>query len=106
GCICNAASNFVPADTIPPPLTSKQPGDWTPYHSQLEFETTEFLYKKVQMSAGDIDKLMHLWGLDHRDLYSTIDKTPIGDVAWQSLSMKYGVDADPAGDLTPWMDTT
>ncbi|KAG1737731.1 hypothetical protein EDB19DRAFT_1895740 [Suillus lakei] len=97
-------------DTIPPPLTSKQPGDWTPYH--------KFLYKKVQMSAGDIDKLMHLWGLglvrhgdappfaDHWDLYSTIDATPIGDVAWQSFSMKYGADADPASDLTPWMDTT
>ncbi|KAG1724132.1 hypothetical protein EDB19DRAFT_1897950 [Suillus lakei] len=70
------------------------------------FETVEFLYKKVQMSAGDINKLMHLWGLDHWDLYSTIDETPIGDVAWQSFSMKYGVDADPASDLTPWMDTT
>ncbi|KAG2143115.1 hypothetical protein BD769DRAFT_1625697 [Suillus cothurnatus] len=109
GRICDAASNFVPADTTPPPLTSQQPGDWTPY---------QFLYKKVQMSAGDIDKLMHLWGLglarhgdappfaDHRDLYSTIDETPIGDVAWQSFSMKYGADADPASDLIPWMDTT
>ncbi|KAG0701316.1 hypothetical protein DFH29DRAFT_982785 [Suillus ampliporus] len=74
GRICDAASNFVPMDTIPPPLTLKQPGDWTPYH--------------------------------HRDLYSTIDETPIGDVAWQSFSMKYGADADPASDLTPWMDAT
>ncbi|KAG1884360.1 hypothetical protein F4604DRAFT_1574713 [Suillus subluteus] len=118
GRICDAASNFVPADTIPPPLTSKQPGDWTPYRSRLEFETAEFLYKKVQMSAGDVDKLMHLWGLglarhgdappfaDHRDLYSTIDETPIGDVAWQSFSMKYGADADSPSDLTPWMDAT
>ncbi|KAG2089812.1 hypothetical protein BD769DRAFT_1395925 [Suillus cothurnatus] len=47
GRICDAASNFVPADTIPPPLTSQQPGDWTPYHSRLEFETAEFLYKKM-----------------------------------------------------------
>ncbi|KAG1819102.1 uncharacterized protein BJ212DRAFT_1446229 [Suillus subaureus] len=110
GRICDAASNFVPTDTIPPPLTLKQPGDWMPYH--------KFLYKKVQMSAGDIDKLMHLWGLglaqhgdtppfaDHRDLYSTIDEMPIGDVTWQSFLMKYGADADPASDLTLWMDTT
>ncbi|KAG2158764.1 uncharacterized protein EDB93DRAFT_1237974 [Suillus bovinus] len=116
--ICDAASNFIPADTIPPPLTSKQPGDWMPYHSRLEFETAEFLYKKVQMSAGDINKLMYLWGLglarhgdappfaDHWDLYLTIDETPIGDVPWQSFSMKYGADADPASDLTPWMDAT
>ncbi|KAG2110723.1 hypothetical protein BD769DRAFT_1630318 [Suillus cothurnatus] len=63
GHICDAASNFIPVDTIPPPLTLQQPGDWTPYRSQLEFETMEFLYKKVQMSTGDINKLMHLWGL-------------------------------------------
>ncbi|KAG1721588.1 uncharacterized protein EDB91DRAFT_1240294 [Suillus paluster] len=94
------------------------PGDWTPYCSQMKFETVEFLYKKVQMSAGDIDKLMHLWGLglarhgdtppfaDHWDLYLTIDETPIGDVVWQSFSMKYGADVDPATNITPWMDTT
>ncbi|KAG1855266.1 hypothetical protein F4604DRAFT_1883246 [Suillus subluteus] len=118
GHICDAAGNFVPADTVPPPLTSRQLGDWMPYHSLQEFETAEFLYRKVQISAGDIDKLMHLWGLsltqhgdappfaDHLDLYSTIDKTPVGDVPWQSFSMKYSADVDPVSNPTPWMDAT
>ncbi|KAG2084606.1 uncharacterized protein F5147DRAFT_748792 [Suillus discolor] len=118
GHICDAAGNFLPPDTEPPSLTSRQPGDWTPYHNRMEFKTAKFLYKKVQMSASDIDKLMHLWGLgltrhgdappfvDHRDLYSTIDKTPIGDVPWQSFSMKYSADDDPNSSLTPWMDAT
>ncbi|KAG2052553.1 hypothetical protein BDR06DRAFT_983099 [Suillus hirtellus] len=93
----------------PPSLTSRQPNDWTPYHNQMEFET---------MSAGDINKLMHLWGLglthhgdappfvDHWDLYSTIDKTPIGDIPWQSFLMKYSADDDPNSNLTLWMDMT
>ncbi|KAG1906586.1 uncharacterized protein F5891DRAFT_1125454 [Suillus fuscotomentosus] len=71
---------------------------------------------KVQISAGDIDKLMHLWGLgltchgdappfaDHWDLYSTINETPIGDIPWQSFSMKYSSDDDLNSSLTPWMD--
>jgi hypothetical protein len=59
----DAAGNFLPLDTAPPPLTSRQPNDWSPYHNWMEFEMAKFLYKKVQMSVGDIDKLMHLWGL-------------------------------------------
>ncbi|KAG2153703.1 uncharacterized protein EDB93DRAFT_1248604 [Suillus bovinus] len=112
------AGNFIPADTIPPPSTSKQSDDWTPYHSQMEFKTANFLYNKVQMSAGNIDKLMHLWGLsltqhkdappfaDHQDLYLTIDKTLIGDVTWQSFSMQYTADVDPTSNPTPWMNAT
>ncbi|KAG2344783.1 hypothetical protein BDR05DRAFT_855483, partial [Suillus weaverae] len=93
--------DFIHPDAPPPPYTSRAPNDWTPYHNQLEFETAEFLYTKVQMSGGDIDKLMHLWGgtlakhddtppfADRRDLYLTIDNTPVGDVPWKSFSMKY-----------------
>jgi len=66
--------------------------------------------------------MMHLWGTtlaahgdsppfaDHRDLYSTIDHTPVGDVAWESFSLKYNHDADShsnhgvESDHAPWMD--
>jgi len=70
------------------------------------------------MSAGDINKLMHLWGLsltshgdtppfaDHRDLYATIDETPIGDVRWQSFSMKYNSDVDSESDHAQWMNAS
>ncbi|KAG1838509.1 hypothetical protein C8R48DRAFT_751535 [Suillus tomentosus] len=62
----------------------------------MEFETTKFLYKKVQMSAGL--GLTHHGDAppfaDHQDLYLTINKKPIGDILWQSFSMKYSADDD------------
>lgn len=75
---------------------------------------------KVQMSGGDIDKLMHLWGgtlakhndtppfADHRDLYSTIDNTPVGDVPWKSFSMKYNANNHDTRNVesAPWMEKT
>ena len=56
-----------------------------------------------QMSASGIDSLMELWQasfirhgimdgwpfLNHRDLYSTIDSTPLGDVPWQTFSLSF-----------------
>jgi hypothetical protein len=61
---------------------------------------------------------MHLWGValathgddppfaDHRDLYATIDQTPIGDVNWESFSLKYNADSGIEGDRAPWMDAS
>ncbi|KAG2134177.1 uncharacterized protein EDB93DRAFT_1242713 [Suillus bovinus] len=40
---------------------------------------------------------------DHRDLYKTIDATPLGDVAWQSFSLQYNGDK-PAGQCPLWME--
>jgi hypothetical protein len=73
------------------------------------------MYSKNQMSADDIDKILHLWGVtlavhndnppfaDHRDLYKTIDATPLGDVTWQSFSLQYNGDK-PAGQCPLWME--
>ncbi|KAG2117158.1 uncharacterized protein F5147DRAFT_742947 [Suillus discolor] len=116
--ICDEAGNFIHPDTPLPPYTSRAPDDWTPYHNQIEFKTAKFLYSKVQMSAGDIDKLMQLWGAtlakhndappfsDHCDLYSTIDNTPVGDVPWKSFSMKYNAKDNDMNESAPWMDKT
>ncbi|KAG1718784.1 hypothetical protein EDB19DRAFT_1920047 [Suillus lakei] len=69
------------------------------------------------MSAGQIDTLLDLWAAtliqhkdsppfaSHRDLYDTIDSTPLGDIAWESFSMSYkGV--KPADNVPPWMKAT
>ncbi|KAG2090359.1 uncharacterized protein F5147DRAFT_748224 [Suillus discolor] len=40
---------------------------------------------------------------DHRDLYRTIDNTPLGDVKWQSFSAKYTGTIPDEGAL-PWME--
>ncbi|KAG2030119.1 hypothetical protein BDR03DRAFT_936730 [Suillus americanus] len=97
-----------------PPRTEVSPTDWTPYESQVAFETAEFLYTCNQMSAGQIDTLLDLWAAtlirhndsppftDHHDLYKTIDSTPLGDVAWETFTMSYN-GVKPAENIPPWM---
>ena len=67
----------------------------------------EFLYKKVEMSAGDIDELMDIWAnskavddeispfSSHEHMYATIDEIKHGDVPWKSFTISY------AGHLGP-----
>lgn len=66
------------------------------------------------MSAAQIDTLLDLWAATliqhndsppftgHRDLYETIDSTPLGDVAWETFTMSYN-GVKPAEDIPPWM---
>ncbi|KAG2133730.1 hypothetical protein DEU56DRAFT_757071 [Suillus clintonianus] len=115
GRICDENGNFVDHGTPPPPYTAKSPDDWTPYRNRLEFECADFMYTENQMSAGDINKILYLWGItlavhcdnppfaDYKDLYNTIDATPLGDVAWESFSLKYNGDK-PAGECPLWME--
>jgi hypothetical protein len=75
--------------------------DWTPYKNRVAFELADFLYRREQMSAGNIDILLQLWAAslachnesppfsDHQDLYNSIDSTPIGGVPWQSATLSY-----------------
>jgi hypothetical protein len=68
------------------------------------------------MSASDINCLLNLWGTssaahgeappfrNHKDLYSTIDSTPLGDVIWESFSLRFN-GLRPDGDVPRWMDT-
>ncbi|KAG2132524.1 uncharacterized protein EDB93DRAFT_1309634 [Suillus bovinus] len=113
--ICDENGHFVDPGTPPPPYTAKSPDDWTPYRNRLEFECADFMYTENQMSAGDINKILYLWGItlavhrdnppfaDYKDLYNTIDATPLGDVTWESFSLKYNGDK-PAGECPLWME--
>ena len=92
----------------------KNPSDWTPYNSRLEFETAEFLFKRNQMSGGDIDVLLGLWAASlathedsppfnsHCDMYDTIDSTALGDVNWESATLQYNGNL-PEGEVPSWM---
>jgi hypothetical protein len=67
------------------------------------------------MSAGNINTLLDLWAStlfkhsdqppfrDTNDLYDTIDATPLGDVPWESFSMRYNGGL-PDGDVPSWMN--
>jgi hypothetical protein len=62
-----------------------------------------------------INRLLDLWAstlqkhddmppfADCRDLYKTIDNTPVGDVKWQSFSATY-TGTRPTVNAPPWMD--
>ena len=101
---------------LPPPCNlDKGPNDWTPYKNRLQFEVADFLFRRNQMSAGDINFILSLWAASlviHDDeppfsnateLYGTIDQTPLGDVAWESFSLQYN-GLQPAENTPPWME--
>jgi Plavaka transposase len=73
------------------------------------------LYKRNQMSAGDIDTLLELWGASllasesgaaplfasHEDLYKTIDNAKVGDVLWSNFTVRY--DGEVPVEPPSWM---
>ncbi|KAG1763973.1 hypothetical protein EV702DRAFT_1182667 [Suillus placidus] len=114
---CDPEGNFLPPGALPLPLSEKSADDWTPYRDRLEFELADYIFTRNQTPAAQIDHLLDLWAAsliragadtsqvlftDHRDVYRTIDNTPLGDVKWQSFSVKYTGDIPDEGPL-PWM---
>jgi hypothetical protein len=101
----------------PHPTSNPSPDDWSPYGDRVEFEFAEFIYRKTQMSATNIDTLLDLWAAkvykhgdsppfsDHNDLYETIDASPLGDVPWQSFTVNYTGERPEGGRIPPWMET-
>ncbi|KAG2124069.1 hypothetical protein BD769DRAFT_1628798 [Suillus cothurnatus] len=114
---CDPEGNFLLPGALPLPLSEKSADDWTPYCDRLEFELADYIFTRNQTPAAQIDHLLNLWAAsliqagadtsqvlftDHRDVYRTIDNTPLGDVKWQSFSVKYTGDIPDEGPL-PWM---
>ncbi|KAH7924426.1 hypothetical protein BV22DRAFT_1047450, partial [Leucogyrophana mollusca] len=99
----------------PPPAPEKSPDDWTPYRNRIEFELAELLFKRSHMSTSSMDVLFDLWAAtlakhddvppfaDHHDFYKVIDSTPLGDVAWETFSVRYTGER-PENDVPPWMN--
>ncbi|KAG0693757.1 hypothetical protein DFH29DRAFT_1038013 [Suillus ampliporus] len=87
----------------------------TPYRNHIEFETAEFFFAENQTPAAQVNKLLDLWAstlkkhddkppfADYHDLYKTINKTPLGDIKWESFSVRYN-GKRPDTDVPPWMD--
>jgi hypothetical protein len=98
-----------------PPET--QPGEtqpsWSPFHSQAQFETADFLFKKAEMSQGNVDVLMELWASttesgqapfqDCQEMLTAIDAIDSGDdTSWQSFTASYS-GTRPPKDTPDWM---
>ncbi|KAF8836969.1 hypothetical protein BDN67DRAFT_991942 [Paxillus ammoniavirescens] len=114
---CNEFGEFLPPGTPPPPYVDGPHDDWTPYRNWTEFELAEFLFKRNQMSASQINTLLDLWAAtllqhgeqppfaDHHDLYKVIDSTPLGGVSWKSFTVSYDREK-PEHDVPQWMNDT
>ncbi|KAF6751439.1 hypothetical protein DFP72DRAFT_991344 [Ephemerocybe angulata] len=101
-----------------PPGSEPQPDEddddpLFPFDSPEHFLLAEFLYSRVQMSAGNINYLMTLWNAYQqqsseppyggaKSLYSTIDSIPYGNIPWEGFKVKYDGEL-PAGDVPTWM---
>ncbi|KAH8985962.1 hypothetical protein EDB86DRAFT_3065949 [Lactarius hatsudake] len=94
-----------------------QPDDWYPYTDHVQFETADLFFCQIQLSALQIDTILHLWLAtlvgsvlsppfqNHRDMYKTIDQTLHGDIAWSSFTLKYNGEM-PTDDIPTWMTAT
>ncbi|OSX57853.1 hypothetical protein POSPLADRAFT_1121276, partial [Postia placenta MAD-698-R-SB12] len=101
GTPCSKDGVNLPPGAPPPPRTSAMKGDWTPFSDRVEFETAEFLFKREQMSQGNINDLMDIWAASllpyggnppfasASDMHSVIDTIQHGNAPWQSFSAKY-----------------
>ncbi|KAH9855914.1 hypothetical protein C2E23DRAFT_720427, partial [Lenzites betulinus] len=110
---CDANGDPVPPDAPPPPPQPRQANDYSPYHSRAQFELADFLFKKEQMSAGNINELMQLWAAtlppgqdppfaNAKDMYESIDSIPLGDIPWQEFRVTY-MGQRPDDNVPPWM---
>ncbi|KAF9017383.1 hypothetical protein BDZ89DRAFT_1140749 [Hymenopellis radicata] len=60
---CDKDGNPLPPDTPPLPPSPPPATAWAPFDDEIQFRVSEFLFRKVEMSQGDIDHLMELWDL-------------------------------------------
>ena len=105
----------LPDDAPPPPPLPPHEEGYAPFESRAQFEVADFLFREVQMSAGQMDKLMQLWGAyngaardppfaNHDDLYSSIDNIKLADIRWRCFAVTYTGPRPDEGPVPPWMD--
>ncbi|KAI0072467.1 hypothetical protein K474DRAFT_1686626 [Panus rudis PR-1116 ss-1] len=112
---CRANGEFLALNTPPPPPPPlRAVDDFSPFDSRSQFELADFLYRQSQMGNRKIDELMQLWNdtlpedippplAGHEHLHDLIDAIPLGDVPWQSFSIKYEGPL-PSGEVPSWME--
>ncbi|KAF7293855.1 C2H2-type domain-containing protein [Mycena chlorophos] len=109
---CDRDGNFLAPGAAPLPQEVPAPDDFSPYASLADFRLADFCYRRVQMSADEIDELMQILASrdeangippfrDHRELYGTIDETEKGHIPWEKFEVKYDGPLEE-GDGAPW----
>ncbi|KAF8898189.1 hypothetical protein CPB85DRAFT_1257048 [Mucidula mucida] len=99
GPILSKLSAYLAADAVLPPVDIPPDDDesrFAPFESASDFEITDLLYHG-QHSKVYVDKLMRQWLLregqapfaNNKDLLTTIDDIPHGDIPWQGFAVNY-----------------
>ncbi|KAL4244508.1 hypothetical protein ABKN59_010138 [Abortiporus biennis] len=101
---CKKDGSFLPENTPPPLLDLSQ--DWMSFGSRSAFEFTSLVYKKVEMSAGDVSQLLcilkaynlKVYSHDEEAIFESFDKVltsineiTVGDVNYTSFFLCYNV---------------
>ena len=114
---CDRRGTFVSPEALPEPLTMKADDDWSPFTSRAGFELAEFLFAEAELSQKKIDKLLELWAAtlaphddsppvtNHQDLYRQIDAIELGNIQWESASLKYDRPLPTTTRPPEWMTT-
>ncbi|GLB39454.1 hypothetical protein LshimejAT787_0606160 [Lyophyllum shimeji] len=98
GSRCDTDGYDLPPGSPPPPRPERDVDDYSPFSSRAEFELAEFLFVEEEMSAGKIDRLMHILAAlyerpppvsGHQELYGAIDSIEHGDIPWTSFSITF-----------------
>jgi hypothetical protein len=117
GSPCDAMGNYLSEGHPPPdPDLPAKDDAWFPFASRGHFALADFIFKRSQMPAKQIDDLMQvLASFDEfrgkppfnsdADVHDSIDAIPLGDVPWQSLSLKHPNFDNPSPDDAPWKHT-
>ncbi|KAJ7719659.1 hypothetical protein B0H16DRAFT_1794428 [Mycena metata] len=110
GVPCDHTRAPIPPNSPPPPRSTVPTDDWSPFEDEVQFKTADFLFRRVEMSQGNIDYLLELWGLslmkhgdlgpydNYQQLYAAIDSIGAGNAPWKCLKTA----ADPRADAPDW----
>jgi hypothetical protein len=116
GVPCDDEGYDLPPNAPPPPPEPKDPNDYFPFANEEEFQLADFMFSRVQMSAGNTSLLMDLWAAyqeakntsadppfnSAKDLSDVIDSIPLGDIPWEGFKVKY--DGDVPDNAPSWMN--
>ena len=102
----------MPETSPSEPWECRAPDDFSPFHECMSFELANLLYRRIQMSATNINELLELWAAtlpsdtdppfgNKQELYDTIDTIKARDVAWECFTVSFNGEI-PDGDTTPW----
>ncbi|KAI0363452.1 hypothetical protein BV20DRAFT_1039932 [Pilatotrama ljubarskyi] len=109
---CDPGGWLLPDSTPPLPHNCPPSDNYLPFTSEQHFQLTNFLFRKEQMSGGNIDELMQILAaftpdhvalfMDSDDVYATIDNITLADMPWFAFKVSYKGPL-PDGEVPKWM---